>query len=61
MSNELITFQCRKCIAEVSIGFDGIKKLVNSDCPSCGEESHRNWILWDFVELESQVKGVNKS
>jgi DNA-directed RNA polymerase subunit M/transcription elongation factor TFIIS len=41
----LLIFLCRKCGHEITLRPEQLEKLVQTDCPSCGEESYNNWIL----------------
>lgn len=47
-----IVFECRKCEHRVYLDYkpgDGLlrrlQRLSNMDCPECGEEPERNWML----------------
>jgi len=45
-----LSFQCRKCTAKASIGRDNVEKLAKENCPTCGEEGYKNWILLGVVK-----------
>lgn len=38
-------FECYKCEHELYVTKKHIAHLLKTDCPHCGEEAHRNWIL----------------
>jgi len=47
-ANPDIVFICRKCEHNLFISKEELKKiwdLPNTDCPFCGEEGERNWII----------------
>lgn len=48
-------FQCYKCDHQLYLANTEkwTKKLVKTDCPSCGEEPYENWI---FIGEESKKK-----
>lgn len=47
MVNTDIIFKCRKCGHHVYVDatMDGVRKVLDLDCPSCGEEQYNNWII----------------
>lgn len=47
-----IVFECRKCEHRVCLDYKsgdglwrGFQRLLVMDCPECGEEPERNWML----------------
>lgn len=45
-----VVFECRKCghnlyVENTENLFKELGKVSNLDCPSCGEEPDRNWML----------------
>ena len=44
-----IVFECRKCNHLLFVDKDKLQKklltLIKRDCPNCGREGERNWIL----------------
>lgn len=51
MKNKDIMFECRKCEHLLYVTPDNenwVEKLVDYDCPNCGEESGRLWIFVGF-------------
>lgn len=59
-----ITVKCRKCEQGFQIGFlptaslcdvlGKLKRICDSDCPTCGEEPYDNWLI-KSVTLPSEV------
>ena len=43
MKNPDIVFQCKKC--GHLIFTPNVIKLLETDCPQCGEEPYANWML----------------
>ena len=41
----LITVICKKCLHEINLIPEKIPKLLETDCPNCGEEANDNYIL----------------
>ena len=47
-----LIFECRKCEHRVYLDYEPsngllrrLQRLSNMDCPECGEEPERNWML----------------
>ncbi len=40
-----LIFMCKKCMHELYVDHDKVKKLFKLDCPNCGEEADLLWIL----------------
>lgn len=50
-------FQCRKCEHQAYVDKKEVYKLIDYDCPNCGEEAYCNWIIvgeGNFEEHENQ-------
>lgn len=49
-----VVFKCRKCGCRLCVentddAFRNIKRICNTDCPRCGEESEDNWVLDEII------------
>jgi len=38
-------FECYKCSHNLYVSTDKLNKLLKTECPECGEEPYRLWIL----------------
>ena len=47
-------FECRKCGHNLYVDKDRIGTLVEYDCPECGEEAGRLWILLGEGDFENR-------
>ncbi|WP_339193947.1 hypothetical protein MKY95_19310 [Paenibacillus sp. FSL P4-0176] len=59
--NEVI-FECRKCehnLFAESIDLKLIDRISKMNCPNCGEDAERNWILVGLGDSETQENEYN--
>lgn len=54
MSKPEWIFECSKCQHNIYVDKPKLKKLLKTDCPECGEEAARNWILVDEGEFSKR-------
>lgn len=55
--NMFALFKCRKCYSVLQVPFNldngvsvvQLERVVDTDCPDCGEEGYENWILLGCV------------
>lgn len=57
-----VVFKCRKCdhllyVSDISI--ERIGKIIELECPCCGEEPDENWILYRLGNYEKEVNKYN--
>ena len=57
MKNDEVVIECRKCerflfIEEITK--EKFQEIMEMDCPYCGEEGHRNWILVRMGNYEEE-------
>lgn len=53
-------FECRKCSHNVYVDKHEVYKLFNRECPECGEEPQRLWILIGEGDFDEYIKSTVK-
>ncbi|GJQ43722.1 MAG: hypothetical protein JETCAE03_32200 [Ignavibacteriaceae bacterium] len=43
-------FECYKCSHELHVDENKLDKVIKTECPNCGEEPYRLWILINIIE-----------
>ena len=62
MSTMWLVLECRKCQSSICIHPDNYWVMMDLDCPECGEESYRNWIVsWQSPNIQDIDKLIEKS
>ena len=57
-----VVFECRKCghlLFVENINTSKLKKIMNTDCPDCGEEGYGNWTLLRMGNYEKEYGSAN--
>lgn len=61
MKNEVVFF-CRKCnhhLFAKNPMINTLKNISEMDCPNCGEDGYRNWILSHVGDSEKEKENYN--
>ena len=56
MDNQVV-FQCSKCghlLFVEDTSKTKLEKIMNTDCPDCGEEAYGNWVLLRMGNYEEE-------
>jgi len=48
-------FRCYKCSHLLWVDKKDILKMLETDCPNCGEDAYQNWILYDEGNYSEDV------
>ena len=59
MENPDYVFECKKCRHRLYAS--SVKKIIEYDCPECGEESYLNWIFFRMGNYDKEHGEQKKS